>query len=98
MFWKFHLDIFCSAIAGESLFPVAAQQQATASLPGRNDDFRYWLYPVHDQRRRSNVLVRWNADQTDGIKYLSLTQGILDASQACVVNFNWDICARRSHG
>ena len=36
-------------------------------------------------------LSRWNAHLTEGVKYLSLTQGILDASQPCVVNFNWDV-------
>ncbi len=34
---------------------------------------------------------RWSADQFSGMHYLSLTKGILDASQACVVNFSWDI-------
>ncbi len=34
---------------------------------------------------------RWNAGLTMGMEYLSLTQGVLDASRPCVVNFNWDI-------
>lgn len=34
---------------------------------------------------------RWNADQIAGVNYLSLSRGILDASQACVVDFGWDI-------
>ena len=34
---------------------------------------------------------RWSADQMEGIKYLSLSQGILDASLACVVDFSWDV-------
>lgn len=34
---------------------------------------------------------RWNADQLAGINYLSLGKGILNASQACVVSFSWDI-------
>jgi len=35
--------------------------------------------------------VRWNADILAGTQYLSLTQGVLDASQPCVVNFDWAI-------
>lgn len=34
---------------------------------------------------------RWSADQLEGVKYLSLTQGVIDASLSCVVNFSWDI-------
>ena len=34
---------------------------------------------------------RWSADLAAGTKYLSLSQGILDASQPCVVNFDWAI-------
>lgn len=34
---------------------------------------------------------RWSADQMEGIKYLSLSKGILDASLACVVDFSWDV-------
>jgi len=34
---------------------------------------------------------RWNVNQIEGIKYLSLPQGVLDASLACVVNFSWDV-------
>ena len=36
-------------------------------------------------------LSRWNAHLMEGIEYLSLTQGIVDASQACVVDFSWDV-------
>lgn len=34
---------------------------------------------------------RWNADQLAGVTYLSMTQGIMDASRACNVNFGWDV-------
>lgn len=34
---------------------------------------------------------RWNADQLAGTQYLSLAKGILDASQACVVDFSMNI-------
>jgi hypothetical protein len=36
-------------------------------------------------------LSRWNAELMTGMGYLSLTQGILDASQPCVVSFNWNV-------
>jgi hypothetical protein len=34
---------------------------------------------------------RWSADQLAGAKYLSLYQGIVDAYQACVVSFSWNV-------
>jgi len=34
---------------------------------------------------------RWNTSLANRMEYLSLTQGILDASRPCVVSFNWDI-------
>jgi hypothetical protein len=34
---------------------------------------------------------RWNTELMTGMEYLSITQGIMDASRPCVVNFNWDI-------
>lgn len=34
---------------------------------------------------------RWNEDMMAGVKYLTLSQGILDASLPCVVDFSWDI-------
>jgi len=34
---------------------------------------------------------RWDADLMAGINYLSISQGVLDASRACVVDFSWDI-------
>lgn len=32
---------------------------------------------------------RWSVDVAAGTKYLSLAQGVLDASQQCVVSFDW---------
>jgi len=34
---------------------------------------------------------RWQAELSAGTKYLPLIQGILDASQRCVVSFDWEI-------
>ncbi len=34
---------------------------------------------------------RWREDLTAGVEYLSLTQGLLEASQPCFVNFDWAI-------
>ena len=34
---------------------------------------------------------RWDAELARGMEYLSLQQGILDASQPCVVNFSWNV-------
>jgi hypothetical protein len=34
---------------------------------------------------------RWDADLVAGVNTLSLGQGILDASRACVVDFSWDV-------
>ena len=34
---------------------------------------------------------RWSADQLEGVKYLSLTQGFMDASLACVVDFSREV-------
>ena len=34
---------------------------------------------------------RWNAELTAGVQYLSLAQGLLDASRQCVVSFDWSI-------
>ncbi len=34
---------------------------------------------------------RWNAELMKGMEYLSLTEGVLDASRPCVVNFNWNV-------
>jgi len=33
---------------------------------------------------------RWNAGLATGMEYLSITQGVVDASRPCVVNYNWD--------
>jgi hypothetical protein len=34
---------------------------------------------------------RWHAELTAGVNYLSLMQGLLDASQPCIVSFDWAI-------
>ncbi len=34
---------------------------------------------------------RWNAELTAGVQYLSLPQGLMDASRQCVVSFDWTI-------
>ena len=34
---------------------------------------------------------RWRADLAAGTKYLTLTQGIVEASQSCLVRFDWAI-------
>jgi len=34
---------------------------------------------------------RWNEDLLAGVSYLSLGQGVLDASLPCVVDFSWDV-------
>lgn len=34
---------------------------------------------------------RWSADQMEGVNYLTLSKGVLDASLACVVDFSWDV-------
>ena len=34
---------------------------------------------------------RWDADLLAGTNYLSISQGILDASRGCVVDFSWDV-------
>lgn len=34
---------------------------------------------------------RWIAEQAAGVGYLSLWKGVMDAYQACAVNFSWDV-------
>ncbi len=34
---------------------------------------------------------RWSENLAAGANYLSLTQGVLDASKPCIVNFNWEV-------
>jgi hypothetical protein len=36
-------------------------------------------------------MARWYAHLAEGMEYLSLQQGIADASLACIVNFNWEV-------
>jgi hypothetical protein len=34
---------------------------------------------------------RWTTELTAGVKYLSLTQGLRDASRQCIVSFDWEV-------
>jgi hypothetical protein len=34
---------------------------------------------------------RWSTELAAGVEYLSLARGIVDASQQCIVSFNWEI-------
>ncbi len=34
---------------------------------------------------------RWQMDSSKGVEYLSMVEGLLDASLKCIVNFDWQV-------